>query len=224
MGRYQLAVAFDRKRGRPKKYFPHHLKDFTFKLIKIGTDRRRAGNPLSRVLRYLMENKKVKQILGVNLAIFLLVSGTATPTISAFSNRQENEVTTLNPAVTEITTKNSVRMPLDSFNISQGYHAFHRAIDLREKNGSPIYPIMEGIVKEVAYSRFSYGNSVIVDHGSGFESLYAHMDKIVVKKGEAVDQNTVLGTVGSTGFSTGSHLHLEVYDHGEPFNPLTILK
>ena len=64
----------------------------------------------------------------------------------------------------------------------------------------------------------------MINHGSGFKSLYAHLAKITVNEGDEVDKNTVLGTVGSTGWSTGSHLHLEVYDNGRTFNPLTILK
>ena len=65
---------------------------------------------------------------------------------------------------------------------------------------------------------------MLINHGSGFKSLYAHLGKIVVLPGDEVDKNTVIGTVGSTGWSTGSHLHLEVYENDRTFNPLTILK
>jgi murein DD-endopeptidase MepM/ murein hydrolase activator NlpD len=154
----------------------------------------------------------------------VVLTGLLAPQTSAFGNQGESEATIFNPAVIRLTTENSIRRPLDSFNISQGYRTFHRAIDLNEVTGAPVYPIADGKVKMASYGRVSYGNHVIVDHGSGFESLYAHLAKIVVKNGEAVDKNTVLGTVGATGLATGSHLHLEVYDHGQPFNPLTILK
>jgi murein DD-endopeptidase MepM/ murein hydrolase activator NlpD len=190
----------------------------------VATDRRFTGHPVSRVLRRVFETKEARQFLGVNLLALTIVSGTMAPGISAFISNPEEELTIPNSQIIQLTTEETIRVPLDSFVVSQGYHTFHRAVDLNEIAGAPVYPIMEGIVEEVNYSRFSYGNHVIIDHGSGFESLYAHLGKIVVKKDEEVDKNTVIGTVGSTGLSTGPHLHLEVYDHGQPFNPLTILK
>ena len=79
-------------------------------------------------------------------------------------------------------------------------------------------------IRRTEIQKLKIGNYIMVDHGSGFSSLYAHLSRIKVKTGQEVDKNTVIGLVGSTGLSTGSHLHLEVYDHGEPFNPLTILR
>ena len=216
LGRNQVAVSFGRKRGRPGKSPTAQLSEFLSYLVKIGTNRRLGGHPLSRVLRRVVENKKARQIFGLNIAMFALLSGTIIPSISAFSEAQEVEVTAVQANQVQLTTQKTIRNPLETFKVSQGYHFFHKAIDLKEETGAPIYPIMDGKVKEITYGHLGYGNSVLIDHGSGFESLYAHMSKIVVEKDEDVDQATVLGTVGSTGFSTGSHLHLEVYDHGEP--------
>jgi murein DD-endopeptidase MepM/ murein hydrolase activator NlpD len=219
-----VAFSIGRKRGRPKKPVFLQAKDFLSLLVKTARSRRYAGSPLTRVLRRILESQRARRVFGTNLAGFALLASTLTPSISAFSGKTEAEITHLNPALIQITTEKSVRVPLDSFNISQGYHFFHKAIDFNEISGAPIYPIMEGVVKETAGRGRGYGNYVIIDHGSGFESLYAHLGKIVVENGEAVDKNTVLGTVGATGRATGSHLHLEVYDHSQPFNPLTILK
>lgn len=223
-GRHQLTVSLGRKRGRPNKPLAAQSSEFISYLIKIGTNKRLGGHPISRVLRRLIENKRIRQAFSANLVVFTLFAGIATPSISAFTDQTKTEIVALNPSVTQLTTENSIRKPLDSFKISQGYHLFHRAIDLNEVTGAPVYPIMDGVVEQVVYRRFGYGNLVMVDHGTGFKSLYAHLNKIIAKPGEEVDKGTVLGTVGATGRATGSHLHLEVYDDGQLFNPLTILK
>lgn len=223
LGRHQLTVFFGPKRGRPSESLPVKFRDFITLLIKIGKDKRRAGNRFSRVFRCVLENKKIRRVFGLNLTAFALLTSVISPSTSAFSGLPEAELTTLSANVVQLTTEKTTRIPLDSFQITQSYHFFHRAIDLKEMAGAPVYPIMDGTVKQTIQERFSYGNHVIIDHGAGFESLYAHLGKIVVKEGEAVDQNTVIGTVGSTGLSTGTHLHLEVHDHGQPFNPLLIL-
>lgn len=224
LGRHQLAVSLSRKRGRAKKNLINHVEAFISQLIQVGTDRRFAGQPVSRVLRRVFEKKKVRQLFGSNLMVLLLVAGTMAPPISAFTTDPVGEVTAVTTNEVQLTTEETIRVPLDSFKVTQGYHLFHRAVDLKEAVGAPIYPLKDGVVKEVVPFRFGYGNYVVIDHGNGFESLYAHLTKIVVAKGEKVNQNTVIGTVGNTGWSTGSHLHLEVYDHGQAFNPLLILK
>lgn len=224
LGRYELGVSFNRKRGRPKQTSISHFNELISLLIKIGTDKRLAGHPASRVLRRLFERKEAKKILGFNLAVMTLLVGTIIPPISAFNLEQPVETTTVIANEESLVTEKSIRVPVDSFEVTQGYHALHRGIDLNEVEGAPVYPLMEGKVERVFHARFSYGNHILINHGSGFKSLYAHLAKVVVEEGEEVDINTVIGTVGHTGWASGSHLHLEVYDNGHTFNPLTILK
>lgn len=224
LGRHQLAISLGRKRGRPVKTPLIQLKESIAYLIKLTRDRRRAGHPISRIFRCLFENKQVKKILGFNLAAVVLLAGSVGSPASALSRHPQGEITTLNPATEQLTTEQSVRSPLDSLVVTQGYHFFHRAVDLNGQLGEPVYPIMDGAVEDVFYNRFSYGNHLIINHGSGFKSLYAHLAKIVVEEGEEVDKNTVIGTVGTTGWATGPHLHLEIWDNGQPINPLTILR
>lgn len=224
LGRHQLAVSFNRKRGRPKETPITHSYDFICELIRIGTSKRFAGHPVSRVLRRLFEKKQARKVLGLNLAFIALFLGTVIPPISALNSKQPIVTTTVVAEDEPLVTEKSVRVPVDSFKVTQGYNALHRGIDLNEIEGVPVYPIMDGKIERVFYTRFAYGNHVLINHGSGFKSLYAHLAKVVVKEGEEVDKNTVIGTVGHTGWATGSHLHLEVYDNGRTFNPLTILK
>jgi len=233
LGRHQLAVTLNRKSGRPRKTIPTRFINFTRYLTMLATNKRLSGHPVSRVLRRVFENKKVKKALGLNLTLVVLLTGIAAPSASAFrvhpegsprGVQLETEITALASDSVELTTEQSIRIPLDSFAITQGYHLFHRAVDLKEVQGAPVYPTMDGVVEEVIYSRFSYGNHLIVNHGSGYKSLYAHLAKIVAEKGQEVDKNTVIGLVGSTGWATGAHLHFEVWENGHPINPLTILK
>jgi len=175
-------------------------------------------------LRKFFEKKSIKKIFGFNLVAVVLFTGVVSSPISALNQTQAQETVALTANVVQLTTEHGVRIPLDNFIISQGYSNFHRGVDLDGNLGDPVYPIMDGVVEGTFYSRFSYGNHIMVNHGSGFKSLYAHLGKIIVQVGQEVDKNTVLGTVGSTGWSTGSHLHFEVYDNDRAFNPLTILK
>jgi len=224
LGQHQLAMKLSRKRGRPRKTVIQRLDQFLSQLISLATDKRYSGQPISRVLRFVFEHREIRKVLGLNLAIIALFASVAMPPISAFNPRQPVETSTVVANKEPLITEKSVRVPVDSFQVTQGYHALHRGIDLNEIEGAPVYPIMNGTVERTFHSHFSYGNHILIDHGSGFKSLYAHLAKIVVKEGEEVDKNTVIGTVGQTGWATGSHLHLEVYENGRTFNPLTILK
>lgn len=84
-------------------------------------------------------------------------------------------------------------------------------------------PVMAGTVEAIQYSGFAYGNAVLVRHGDNFSSLYAHLSKITVSEDQKVDLHTVIGEVGSTGRSSGDHLHLEIRENGRPINPLSML-
>jgi murein DD-endopeptidase MepM/ murein hydrolase activator NlpD len=107
--------------------------------------------------------------------------------------------------------------------MSQGFSTFHPGLDLATKYGTKINPIESGTVKMAGYSSFGYGFEIVIDHEDGTESLYAHLSKIEVKKGDTVNLNTEIGLVGSTGHSTGPHLHLEVHKNGIAINPLSVI-
>ncbi len=220
LGRHKITIIFNRKLSRPRKTIFQKFQKSLTQLKKLAQDKRYSGHPVSRILRKILENTNTKKILGINLVAVTLISGVATSDQSLFASISETEITTLSSSVIQLTTEDSIRYPVDSRKITQGYRLYHPAIDLAETLGSPVYPIMDGKVEFVAYQRFGYGNHLVIDHGSGFKSLYAHLGKIFVKKDDEVDKETVLGTIGATGWSTGPHLHLETHDNGCPFNPL----
>jgi murein DD-endopeptidase MepM/ murein hydrolase activator NlpD len=100
---------------------------------------------------------------------------------------------------------------------------FHGGIDMATSYGTSIYAALTGVVSTVGYND-TYGNYVIVSHHSGYKTLYGHMSAVLVVKGQAVSTDTRLGRVGSTGMSTGPHLHFTVYKNGRSINPANLWK
>lgn len=98
----------------------------------------------------------------------------------------------------------------------------HTGLDLATSTGTPIYPISSGTVTFSGWQG-SYGNMVIVNHGNGVESYYAHCNTLNVSVGTQVSTGTMIATVGSTGNSTGPHLHLEIRVNGTAVNPQSYL-
>ncbi|NLK00887.1 MAG: M23 family metallopeptidase [Clostridia bacterium] len=96
---------------------------------------------------------------------------------------------------------------------------FHHGLDIASDAGSPIYPISEGRVTFSGWLNNIYGRAVIIDHGGNIESLYAHSMENIVSAGDYVDHSTPIAKVGSTGRSTGPHVHLEIHVGGKPVDP-----
>jgi len=97
---------------------------------------------------------------------------------------------------------------------------FHNGIDFTAPEGTPIQATGDGKVKKVEKRRRGYGYNVTINHGYGYETLYAHMKTILVKKGEKVKKGQKIGTVGNTGSSTAPHCHYEVRLNGKAVNPI----
>ena len=108
--------------------------------------------------------------------------------------------------------------------VTQGYHADHRAIDIGSVYGAKVYAADAGTVIHAEWARTGYGYTVIIAHANNRQTLYSHLKGALVQKGESVARGQVIGAVGSTGNSTGPHVHFEVRDDGERVNPLDYLK
>ena len=100
-----------------------------------------------------------------------------------------------------------------------GKRTGHHGIDLAGPKGLKIYATGDGVVALTEVSKRGYGNEVLISHGFGYSTRYAHLQKIFVKKGEKVKRGQVIGLLGSTGRSTGPHLHYEVRLDNIPLNP-----
>ncbi len=101
-----------------------------------------------------------------------------------------------------------------------GRYSMHTGVDLRATSGTKIYAANGGTVVTSGYSSV-WGNYVVINHGGGYTTLYAHMTKRLVAKNEKVSRGDVIGYVGSTGYSTAPHLHFEIGKNGSSINPLT---
>ncbi|WP_052950946.1 peptidoglycan DD-metalloendopeptidase family protein [Clostridium baratii] len=104
-------------------------------------------------------------------------------------------------------------------NFGERWGKNHNGLDIAGNIGDPVMAALDGKVKSTFYERDGYGNVVILEHEGGIETRYAHMSKIGVKTGDTVKKGDIVGEVGSTGRSTGPHLHFEVRVNGSPVDP-----
>jgi murein DD-endopeptidase MepM/ murein hydrolase activator NlpD len=107
--------------------------------------------------------------------------------------------------------------------MSQGYREDHRAIDIAASPGTFVTAADRGVVMRSGWNDQGYGMFVVIDHNIDYITLYAHLTEVLVKEGDIVSQGQIIGTIGSTGNSTGPHLHFEIRDFGRRANPLDFL-
>lgn len=170
-----------------------------------------GSSTLGKHVGNIFLNHRVRQ--GLSVAIIGML--TATFVIHNFSNI--GGPLTLNlasqtapTALIDAQTIESVQTPIQFEYESRGFSWFHSGADLVAETGTPVYPIMEGVVEATPYDPLGFGKHVIVDHEQGLRSIYGHLSVIEVQIGQKVTLGTELGKSGSTGFSTGPHLHLEI--------------
>lgn len=186
----------------------------------------RTGSFLGKIARHISTHKKTRKIVVANMAA-VVIAGTFIPSVQAQGNSIQNFNVQADATVLEaqnsLKTQKAIIFPLAYVKINQGFGLFHPGVDLGASIGDSIHPIKAGEVIEAGYTRDGYGNTILIDHGNGMTSRYAHLSKIEVTKGEEVTTNMEIGKVGITGHSTGPHLHLEVRENGVALNPLTIV-
>jgi murein DD-endopeptidase MepM/ murein hydrolase activator NlpD len=127
------------------------------------------------------------------------------------------------PAIQPISNKNLKRVASGfGYRIDPLYKDFrlHAGLDFSAPTGTPIYATSDGVVQAAGFNTDGYGNKVVINHGYGFQTLYAHMVRVKAKQGQTVKRGEVIGYVGSTGKSTGSHLHYEVIKRGAKVDPV----
>jgi LysM repeat protein len=139
-----------------------------------------------------------------------------TPSLATVFERSPGNLGTANTRV------GGLIWPTVSKHITQYFGWKHTGLDVGSKSGLAIYAAMDGVVTYAGWGS-GYGNYVDVDHGGGKKTRYGHMSKIFVKKGQEVAQGETIGAIGSTGWSTGPHLHFEYIINGSKVNPLSYL-
>jgi murein DD-endopeptidase MepM/ murein hydrolase activator NlpD len=128
------------------------------------------------------------------------------------------------PDSTQAAPRGGMVWPTSGRRITQYYGWRHKGLDVDGHYDSPIYAAEAGTVTTSGWNSGGYGNYVIIDHGGGIVTLYAHLSKLYVTKGQHVGRGETLGMMGTTGWSTGTHLHFEVRVNGSYRNPLSYIK
>ena len=137
--------------------------------------------------------------------------------------RNKNEMLASIPAIQPISNKDLGRMASGfGYRIHPIYKTarMHTGVDFTAPVGTEIYVTGNGKVESIESTGRGYGNNVVIDHGYGYKTLYAHLSKIVVKRGQKLVRGDLIGYVGSTGTSTAPHLHYEVIKNGVKINPI----
>lgn len=127
------------------------------------------------------------------------------------------------PAIQPIPNKNLRRIASGfGYRVDPIYKTrkMHKGIDFTAPKGTKIYATGDAVVKKVEHARWGYGTHIVLDHGYGYSTLYGHMSRTNVKVGQKVTRGQLIGLVGSTGKSTGAHLHYEVHKNGTAVNPI----
>lgn len=118
---------------------------------------------------------------------------------------------------------NKMNWPTTGSRITQYFSWRHYAIDIADKIGTPLFAADAGTVELAGWGK-GYGNQIVIDHGGGKKTRYAHLSKFNVEKGDVVTKGQTIGGMGSTGWSTGSHLHFEIIINGKKYNPLDYIR
>lgn len=180
----------------------------------------RKGSKVSRLFRFIFENKNLKKIFGANIALLVMASNLV-PANANFNYIEP--AMSVTPELILTTQQRGIQLPLNSIKMTQGFKSYHPGVDLDGVTGDPVRAIMSGRVEAILKSKFGYGNAVIINHGDNLISLYAHLSKIEVTDGQEVVLGAEIGKMGSTGHSTGDHLHLEIRQDGKPISPFSLL-
>lgn len=166
--------------------------------------------------------------------LYVQYSGERTGSHELFRYEQDDEKSVLNGLYNKDGKSNNtsgVGYPLSSIHVSSafgkrldpftGRWASHQGVDYRGRTGTPVYAVANGTVTSARYNG-GYGNEVRVKHASGMITLYAHLASMSVRNGQAVKRGQIIGRVGSTGRSTGSHLHFGLISNGKYISPTNL--
>ncbi len=191
--------------------------DYTWETGVGGSDKYERLKNLSNSDLVIATTKKMDK-LGRQLSL-----QTKSLDTLAYIAQEKEEMLKAIPSIRPVKDANNIKM-YSGFGMRK--HPIHKirkmhfGIDFTAKKGTPIYSTGDGKILSVKSRKSGYGKHVIIDHGFGYKSLYAHMQDITVKSGQVIKKGEIIGTVGNTGTSTAPHLHYEVIQKGKKVNPI----
>ena len=157
-----------------------------------------------------------------NLSLRMSFQGQSFTEITAMVKNKEKLLRAI-PAIQPVSNKNLKRVASGfGYRIDPLYKdsRLHAGLDFSAPTGTPIYATADGEVQIAGLNTDGYGNKVVINHGYGFQTLYAHMVRVIARVGQSIKRGEVIGYVGSTGKSTGPHLHYEVIKRGTKVDPV----
>jgi murein DD-endopeptidase MepM/ murein hydrolase activator NlpD len=177
-----------------------------------------------RLIQKLSNTELIQNMTGQlnNLSLRIAYQGKSFVDITNMVKNKEQLLRAI-PAIQPVSNKN-----LNRIGGSFGYRIdpvyknlrFHQGLDFTAPAGTPIYATADGVVQIASFNTDGYGNKVVINHGYGYQTLYAHMLKIKASQGQTVKRGEVIGYIGSTGKSTGPHCHYEVIKRGTKVDPV----
>lgn len=172
----------------------------------------------------IFKSHATRRVIGMQFAGIALALSLVTFPTHAFDYNMVQAMQDEIPYEVVMTTNSQYTFPLEkTLGMSQGYQGMHPGVDLRAPVSTKVLSMSEGTVIEVGKMIMGYGHFVRIAHKGTVSSLYAHLDKVLVKSGQKVKQGENIGTVGMTGWTTGPHLHFEVHAGDKSVNPLNYL-
>jgi len=173
----------------------------------------------------IIEFNKLASVSDIKIGQELIIPDGVLPRATATQVARQTRV--INTSVTGkaevINTGTKLLWPTSAKRISQYYSWRHSGLDIAGPVGTPIYAAEDGVVETAGWNRGGYGYYIIINHGNGIRTLYAHASKLYVVSGQKVTRGQTIMAMGSTGRSTGSHLHFEVRANGFR-NPLSYIR
>lgn len=173
----------------------------------------------------IANNLDSEEVLKLNQKIF--VPGGRKIIVSTPVNRPAYTGTSIAQSVPTTPSTNysggKLLWPTVGHRITQYYSWKHNGLDIANKTGTPLYAAESGTVERSGWNK-GYGYNVVINHGGGLKTLYAHASKLHVKAGDEVNRGDIVADMGSTGWSTGPHIHFEVISNGKKQNPLNYIQ
>lgn len=184
---------------------------------KYGLDDSEA----QRIVDYPFNEFKNYETFELTIGETIMVPGGTMPTPAAIPRAAI--ASRLTPDAGAVTASGNFVWPAAG-RITQGYSFYHKAFDIANHDGGPILAADSGVVIAAGWDPTGYGNKIMIDHGNGYVTLYGHLSLLQVQIGQRVSRGNVIGQMGSTGHSTGTHCHFEIRHGGVLENPGNYLR
>ncbi|MEY3208833.1 MAG: hypothetical protein RL064_864 [Bacteroidota bacterium] len=177
-----------------------------------------------RLIQSLSNNELIEDMKNQlnNLSLRMAFQSNSFVDITTMVKNKEKLLRAI-PAIQPVSNKNLKRVASGfGYRIDPLYkdYRLHAGLDFSAPMGTPIYATSDGVIQVAGFNTDGYGNKVVINHGYGYQTLYGHMVRVKAKVGQSIKRGEVIGYVGSTGKSTGAHLHYEVIKRGAKVDPV----